>query len=165
MLLSLWQVEMLLQKAGGITGGGSAFSCGGAVVVAGAGPQEILPHQSVTGFTPTILAMRGCCLVPPSSKDVEKSAGFRCSFEGQCCTGLARSDLANYNPGQRSCSRMKTVPQEVRALPAMMEWVRTQKAGESGVNIITADFVELGDFISTVIKLNYSMDEGEDDTT
>lgn len=47
----------------------------------------------------------------------------------------------------------------------MMEWVRTQKAGESGVNIITADFVELGDFISTVIKLNYSLDEGEDDTT
>ncbi|NXM39478.1 PLCX3 protein, partial [Gymnorhina tibicen] len=52
-----------------------------------------------------------------------------------------------------------------RALPAMMEWVRTQKAGESGVNIITADFVELGDFISTVIKLNYALDEGEDDTT
>ncbi|NXU41932.1 PLCX3 protein, partial [Drymodes brunneopygia] len=52
-----------------------------------------------------------------------------------------------------------------RALPAMMEWVRTQKAGESGVNIITADFVELGDFISTVIRLNYSLDEGEDDTT
>ncbi|KAK2521185.1 Plcxd3 [Columba guinea] len=52
-----------------------------------------------------------------------------------------------------------------RALPAMMQWVRTQKPGESGVNIITADFVELGDFISTVIKLNYALDEGEDDTT
>jgi len=52
-----------------------------------------------------------------------------------------------------------------RALPAMMQWVRTQTPGESGVNIITADFVELGDFISTVIKLNYALDEGEDDTT
>ncbi|XP_025913898.1 PI-PLC X domain-containing protein 3 [Apteryx rowi] len=52
-----------------------------------------------------------------------------------------------------------------RALPAMMQWVRTQKPGESGVNIITADFVELGDFISTVINLNYALDEGEDDTT
>lgn len=47
----------------------------------------------------------------------------------------------------------------------MMQWVRTQKPGEGGVNIITADFVELGDFISTVIKLNYTLDEGEDDTT
>ena len=47
----------------------------------------------------------------------------------------------------------------------MMQWVRTQTPGESGVNIITADFVELGDFISTVIKLNYALDEGEDDTT
>lgn len=53
----------------------------------------------------------------------------------------------------------------LRALPAMMQWVRTQKPGESGVNIITADFVELGDFISTVIKLNYALDEGEDNTT
>lgn len=53
----------------------------------------------------------------------------------------------------------------LRALPAMMHWVRTQRPGESGVNIITADFVELGDFISTVIKLNYVLDGGEDDTT
>ncbi|KAM7231265.1 hypothetical protein CapIbe_017710 [Capra ibex] len=51
-----------------------------------------------------------------------------------------------------------------RALPAMMQWVRTQKPGESGVNIVTADFVELGDFISTVIKLNYVFDEGEANT-
>lgn len=50
------------------------------------------------------------------------------------------------------------------ALPSMMQWVRTQKPGESGINIITADFVELGDFISTVIKLNYLLDE-EDSTT
>ncbi|XP_039100197.1 PI-PLC X domain-containing protein 3 [Hyaena hyaena] len=51
-----------------------------------------------------------------------------------------------------------------RALPAMMQWVRTQKPGESGINIVTADFVELGDFISTVIKLNYVFDEGEANT-
>uniref|UniRef100_A0A8D0XIK1 Phosphatidylinositol specific phospholipase C X domain containing 3 n=1 Tax=Sus scrofa TaxID=9823 RepID=A0A8D0XIK1_PIG len=51
-----------------------------------------------------------------------------------------------------------------RALPAMMQWVRTQKPGESGINIVTADFVELGDFISTVIKLNYEFDEGEANT-
>ncbi|OWK57809.1 PI-PLC X domain-containing protein 3 [Lonchura striata] len=100
-----------------------------------------------------------------STRDVEKLIDFRCWFVGQGCSGLSASDLANSNPGQRDCSRMKAVPQEARALPAMMEWVRTQKAGESGVNIITADFVELGDFISTVIKLNYSLDEGEDDTT
>jgi hypothetical protein len=29
---------------------------------------------------------------------------------------------------------------------------------------VTADFVELGDFISTVIKLNYVFDEGEANT-
>ncbi|KAJ1210242.1 hypothetical protein NDU88_005609 [Pleurodeles waltl] len=52
-----------------------------------------------------------------------------------------------------------------RALPAMMHWVRTQKPGESGINIITADFVELGEFIGTVIKLNYLLDEGEANTT
>lgn len=52
----------------------------------------------------------------------------------------------------------------LRALPAMMQWVRTQKPGESGINIVTADFVELGDFISTVIKLNYVFDEGEANT-
>ncbi|KAM4708616.1 PI-PLC X domain-containing protein 3 [Discoglossus pictus] len=51
-----------------------------------------------------------------------------------------------------------------RALPAMMQWVRTQKPGESGINIVTADFVELGDFISTVIKLNHLLEE-EDGTT
>lgn len=46
----------------------------------------------------------------------------------------------------------------------MMQWVRTQKPGESGINIVIADFVELGDFISTVIKLNYVFDEGEANT-
>lgn len=42
-----------------------------------------------------------------------------------------------------------------------MQWIRSQRPGESGVNIITADFVELGDFISAVITLNYYL--GEDD--
>lgn len=43
----------------------------------------------------------------------------------------------------------------------MMQWIRSQRPGESGVNVITADFVELGDFISAVITLNYYL--GEDD--
>ncbi|KAJ8402009.1 hypothetical protein AAFF_G00372440 [Aldrovandia affinis] len=46
-----------------------------------------------------------------------------------------------------------------RALPGMMQWVRAQRPGESGINIVTADFVELGDFISTVIMLNYLQEE------
>ncbi|KAI1904942.1 hypothetical protein AGOR_G00010870 [Albula goreensis] len=51
-----------------------------------------------------------------------------------------------------------------RALPGMMQWVRAQRPGESGINIVTADFVELGDFISTVIMLNYLLDEEGSDT-
>ncbi|XP_034773728.2 PI-PLC X domain-containing protein 3 [Acipenser ruthenus] len=52
-----------------------------------------------------------------------------------------------------------------RALPGMMQWVRTQKPGESGINIITADFVELGDFISAVIMLNRLLEEGGENAT
>ncbi|ETE67553.1 PI-PLC X domain-containing protein 3, partial [Ophiophagus hannah] len=48
------------------------------------------------------------------------------------------------------------------ALPAMMQWVQAQTPGESGINIVTADFVELGDFISTIIKLNQGLDEGQE---
>ncbi|MBZ3889636.1 PI-PLC X domain-containing protein 3 [Sciurus carolinensis] len=59
---------------------------------------------------------------------------------------------------------ISAVAMVLRALPAMMQWVRMQKPGESGINIVTADFVELGDFISTVIKLNYVFDEGEANT-
>ncbi|KAJ8260743.1 hypothetical protein COCON_G00164660 [Conger conger] len=46
-----------------------------------------------------------------------------------------------------------------RALPGMMQWVKAQRPGEGGVNIVMADFVELGDFISTVITLNYLLEE------
>ncbi|CAG5924077.1 unnamed protein product [Menidia menidia] len=53
-----------------------------------------------------------------------------------------------------------------RALPAMMQWIRSQRPGESGINIITADFVELGEFISAVITLNYHyLDDDDDDAT
>ncbi|KAJ8285373.1 hypothetical protein GJAV_G00026080 [Gymnothorax javanicus] len=52
-----------------------------------------------------------------------------------------------------------------RALPLMMHWIRSQRPGESGVNIITADFVELGDFISAVIALNYLFDDEEENAT
>lgn len=59
------------------------------------------------------------------------------------------------------CSR----PRLRRALPGMMQWIRSQRPGESGINIITADFVELGEFISAVITLNYHLDDDEDDAT
>ncbi|XP_028656882.2 PI-PLC X domain-containing protein 2 [Erpetoichthys calabaricus] len=41
-----------------------------------------------------------------------------------------------------------------RNLPTIMEWVRAQKPGTNGVNIITSDFVDLVDFATTVIQLN-----------
>uniref|UniRef100_A0A3Q2PTM6 Phosphatidylinositol-specific phospholipase C, X domain containing 3 n=1 Tax=Fundulus heteroclitus TaxID=8078 RepID=A0A3Q2PTM6_FUNHE len=50
-----------------------------------------------------------------------------------------------------------------RALPGMMQWIRSQRPGENGINIITADFVELGEFISAVISLNYHHLNDEDD--
>ncbi len=53
----------------------------------------------------------------------------------------------------------------LRALPSMMQWIRSQRPGESGVNIITADFVELGEFISAVITLNYYLDDEEENAT
>ncbi len=53
----------------------------------------------------------------------------------------------------------------LRALPSMMQWIRAQRPGESGVNIITADFVELGEFISAVITLNYYLDDEEENAT
>lgn len=56
-------------------------------------------------------------------------------------------------------------PRLHRALPGMMQWIRSQRPGESGINIITADFVELGEFISAVITLNYHLDDDEDDAT
>lgn len=41
-----------------------------------------------------------------------------------------------------------------RNLPAILDWVKTQKPGAMGVNIITSDFVDLVDFATTVIELN-----------
>ncbi|XP_028582575.2 PI-PLC X domain-containing protein 2 [Podarcis muralis] len=39
-------------------------------------------------------------------------------------------------------------------LPSILDWVKLQKPGVMGVNIITSDFVELVDFAATVIALN-----------
>lgn len=36
----------------------------------------------------------------------------------------------------------------------ILNWVKAQKPGIKGVNIITSDFVELVDFAATVIALN-----------
>ncbi|XP_006012562.1 PI-PLC X domain-containing protein 2 [Latimeria chalumnae] len=44
-----------------------------------------------------------------------------------------------------------------RNLPVIINWVRAQKPGINGVNIITSDFVELVDFATTVIKLNNAL--------
>ncbi|XP_005386425.1 PREDICTED: PI-PLC X domain-containing protein 2 isoform X1 [Chinchilla lanigera] len=41
-----------------------------------------------------------------------------------------------------------------RNLPAILDWVKIQKPGAMGVNIITSDFVDLVDFATTVIELN-----------
>ncbi|KAJ7424309.1 PI-PLC X domain-containing protein 2 [Willisornis vidua] len=41
-----------------------------------------------------------------------------------------------------------------RNLPMILNWVKEQKPGVMGVNIITSDFVELVDFAATVIALN-----------
>ncbi|KAM4701386.1 PI-PLC X domain-containing protein 2 [Discoglossus pictus] len=47
-----------------------------------------------------------------------------------------------------------------RNLPMIISWVKSQKPGAMGVNIITSDFVELVDFAETVIGLNYMLLRG-----
>ncbi|XP_067848360.1 PI-PLC X domain-containing protein 2 [Heptranchias perlo] len=47
-----------------------------------------------------------------------------------------------------------------RNLPIIMNWVKCQKPGVNGVNIITSDFVELVDFATTVIELNNLLLQG-----
>lgn len=52
-----------------------------------------------------------------------------------------------------------------RNLPMILNWVKAQKPGVMGVNIITSDFVELVDFAATVIALNdLLLEEDESDT-
>ncbi|KAM6161981.1 PI-PLC X domain-containing protein 2 [Erethizon dorsatum] len=46
-----------------------------------------------------------------------------------------------------------------RNLPAILDWVKIQKPGAMGVNIITSDFVDLVDFATTVIELNDLLQE------
>ncbi|KAM8976076.1 PI-PLC X domain-containing protein 2 [Pelodytes ibericus] len=48
-----------------------------------------------------------------------------------------------------------------RNLPMILNWVKMQKPGALGVNIITSDFVELVDFAETVIGLNYLLLKGK----
>ena len=67
--------------------------------------------------------------------------------------------------GASLCKKGPPVLCRPRALPGMMQWIRSQRPGENGINIITADFVELGEFISAVISLNYHLDDDEDDAT
>jgi hypothetical protein len=39
----------------------------------------------------------------------------------------------------------------------LMDWLKKQKAGSGGVNIVSVDFVELAGYIETVIGLNYTL--------
>ncbi|XP_038622158.1 PI-PLC X domain-containing protein 2 [Tachyglossus aculeatus] len=48
-----------------------------------------------------------------------------------------------------------------RNLPVILSWVKTQKPGVLGVNIITSDFVDLVDFATTVIELNNLLLQGD----
>ncbi|XP_075445664.1 PI-PLC X domain-containing protein 2 [Ascaphus truei] len=50
-------------------------------------------------------------------------------------------------------------------LPRILNWVKIQKPGAMGVNIITSDFVELVDFAETVIGLNYLLLKDNIDTS
>lgn len=48
-----------------------------------------------------------------------------------------------------------------RNLPFILNWVKLQKPGIMGVNIITSDFVEQVDFAATIIGLNNLLLEGK----
>lgn len=48
-----------------------------------------------------------------------------------------------------------------RNLPFILNWVKLQKPGVMGVNIITSDFVEQVDFAATVIGLNNLLLQGK----
>lgn len=53
----------------------------------------------------------------------------------------------------------------LRNLPMILNWVKAQKPGVMGVNIITSDFVELVDFAATVIALNNLLLEEDESAT
>ena len=42
-----------------------------------------------------------------------------------------------------------------KVMPAYLEWLGDKRAGEGGINICTTDFIDLHDFPSKVIRLNY----------
>lgn len=56
-------------------------------------------------------------------------------------------------------------PNFFRNLPMILNWVKAQKPGVMGVNIITSDFVELVDFAATVIALNDLLLEEDESAT
>jgi hypothetical protein len=45
----------------------------------------------------------------------------------------------------------------VKVATPLVEWLRRQKAGVGGINIVISDFVEMADFIPTVVRLNFSL--------
>lgn len=44
-----------------------------------------------------------------------------------------------------------------KVAPPIIDWLRRQKAGRKGINIVAIDFVEMADFASTVIRLNFNL--------
>ena len=43
----------------------------------------------------------------------------------------------------------------VKVMPALLDWLENKRAGEQGMNIVLADYVDLQDFPLKVIRLNY----------
>lgn len=44
-----------------------------------------------------------------------------------------------------------------KTMPQLIKWFQCKKRGRqnNGINIVIADFVEMGDFIKSVIQLNF----------
>lgn len=108
--------------------------------------------------------------IPPSQLEACRGP-FTCgNTQAECsvrgCGKVNRARLQFLEPDVLGKGlSLRSSPRLHRALPGMMQWIRSQRPGESGINIITADFVELGEFISAVITLNYHLDDEEDDAT
>ncbi|XP_060563653.1 PI-PLC X domain-containing protein 3-like [Ruditapes philippinarum] len=59
-----------------------------------------------------------------------------------------------YILGNLNGSLLENIAKDV--MPEAIRWVKQQRRGTSGVNIVTTDFIELGDFAKSVISLNFS---------
>lgn len=44
----------------------------------------------------------------------------------------------------------------MKVMPDIIKWLKYQKRGKCGINVVTADYVEIDDFVKTVINLNFS---------